>query len=160
MPDEGKPQTGPGEMPPGATLFGVYEILGSLGGGGMGRVYRARHSHLGGLRAIKIIRPDRIGGADVKQQFVREARALMEINHDAVARYYELLSDPEGCLYRVMELVDGPSLETALQAGPFDSRAVRALWQRIAEAIAAIHAKGIVHRDISPGNIVLPDGKP
>jgi serine/threonine-protein kinase len=68
----------------------------------MGRVYRARHIRLGDLRAIKVIRPDRTDGANVKQQFVREARALMQIHHDAVAGCYELLSDPEGCLYPVI----------------------------------------------------------
>jgi formylglycine-generating enzyme required for sulfatase activity/tRNA A-37 threonylcarbamoyl transferase component Bud32 len=159
-PDERQSQTASGELSPGVTLFGVYEILGALGSGGMGRVYRARHIHLGDLRAIKVIRPDRTDGANVKQQFVREARALMQIHHDAVAGCYELLSDPEGCLYLVMELVEGPSLEAILQTGPLETNAVRTLWQRIAEGLAAIHAKGIIHRDISPGNIVLPDRKP
>jgi formylglycine-generating enzyme required for sulfatase activity len=161
MPDESKSQTGSGEaLSPGSTLLGVYEILGVLGGGGMGRVYRAQHNQLGVLRAIKVIRPDLTSGSNAQQQFVREARVLMEINHDAVARCHELLSDADGCLYLVMELVEGPSLETLIQAGPLDVGAVRALWQRIAEGLAAIHAKGIVHRDISPGNIVLPGSRP
>jgi formylglycine-generating enzyme required for sulfatase activity/serine/threonine protein kinase len=160
MPEE---STWPGSgeaLPPGATLLGVYEILGVLGGGGMGRVYRAQHNHLGMLRAIKVIRPDLTAGPNVRNQFIREARVLMEINHDAVARCHELLTDSNGCLYLVMELVEGPSLETLLHSGPLDTLAVRALWQRMAEGLAAIHLKGIVHRDISPGNIVLPGGNP
>jgi formylglycine-generating enzyme required for sulfatase activity len=161
MPEQSTGQTGSGEvLSPGSTLLGVYDILGVLGGGGMGRVYRAQHNQLGVLRAIKVIRPDLTAGSNVKNQFIREARVLMEINHDAVARCHELLSDSNGCLYLVMELVEGPSLEALLQTGPLDTQAVRALWQRVAEGLAAIHTKGIVHRDISPGNIVLPDGKP
>src|ERR1700723_2793829 len=161
MPDESNPQTSSGDtLAAGSTLLGVYEIIGALGGGGMGRVYRARHNQLGVLRAIKVIRPDVTSSPNAKQQFVREARVLMEINHDAVARCHELLSDADGCLYLVMELVEGPSLEALIRSGPLEAPAGRALWQRIAEGLEAIHAKGIVHRDISPGNIVLPGGKP
>ncbi|HTS28019.1 MAG TPA: protein kinase [Bryobacteraceae bacterium] len=147
------------QIPPGTVLFGVYEILGTLGGGGMGWVYRARHTQLGSLRAIKVIRPDLTANANMEQLFVREARALMQINDDAIVHCHDLLSE-EGRVYLVMELVEGPSLEQVLQNGPLSSENVRALMQRIGAGLAAVHAFGVVHRDVSPGNIILPNGRP
>lgn len=146
------------QIPPGAVLFGVYEVLGVLGGGGMGWVYRARHKQLSSLRAIKVIRPDLTADANMEQLFVREARALMQINHDAVVHCHDLLSE-EGRVYLVMELVEGPSLEEVLRDGPIGDTDVRALMRRIGAGLAAAHALGVVHRDISPGNIILPNGR-
>src|SRR5580692_2912471 len=99
------PQTD-AQIPAGTTLFGVYEVLGVLGGGGMGWVYRARHTQLSSLRAIKVIRPDLTANANMEQLFVREARALMQINSDAVVHCNDLLSE-NGRVYLVMELVEG-----------------------------------------------------
>jgi serine/threonine-protein kinase len=149
---------GDAQIPPGTILFGVYEVLGVLGGGGMGWVYRARHTQLSSLRAIKVIRPDLSANANMEQLFVREARALMQINHDAIVHCNDLLSE-EGRVYLVMELVEGPSLEEVLREGPISTAEVRALMKRIGEGLAAAHALGVVHRDISPGNIILPNGR-
>ena len=146
------------QIPPGTTLFGVYDILGVLGGGGMGWVYRARHNQLDSLRAIKVIRPDLSANANMEQMFVREARALMQINHDAIVHCHDLLSE-EGRVYLIMELVEGPSLEEVLRSGPISTAEVRALMRRIGSGLAAAHALGVVHRDISPGNIILPNGR-
>ncbi len=146
------------QIPPGTVLFGVYEILGTLGGGGMGWVYRARHNQLDSLRAIKVIRPDLSSDAGMEQLFVREARALMQINHDAIVHCHDLLSE-EGCVYLVMELVEGPSLEQVLQNGPISAEEIRSLMRRIGTGLAAVHALGVVHRDISPGNIILPNSR-
>lgn len=146
------------QIPAGTILFGVYEVLGVLGGGGMGWVYRARHKQLSSLRAIKVIRPDLTAEANMDQLFVREARALMQINHDAVVHCHDLLSE-DGRVYLVMELVEGPSLEEVLRDGPISTEEVRALARRIGAGLAAAHALGVVHRDISPGNIILPNGR-
>lgn len=146
------------QIPPGTILFGVYEILGVLGGGGMGWVYRARHTQLASLRAIKVIRPDLTANANMEQLFVREARALMQLNHDAIVHCHDLLSE-DGRVYLVMELVEGPSLEEVLRDGPISTEEVRLLMRRIGAGLAAAHAVGVVHRDISPGNIILPDGR-
>jgi serine/threonine protein kinase len=150
--------SGDRQIPAGTILFGVYEILGVLGGGGMGWVYRARHNQLDSLRAIKVIRPDLSANANMEQLFVREARALMQINHDAIVHCHDLLSE-EGRVYLVMELVEGPSLEEVLQDGPISTEEVRSLMRRIGSGLAAAHALGVVHRDISPGNIILPNGR-
>ncbi len=146
------------QIPAGTVLFGVYEILGVLGGGGMGWVYRARHKQLDSLRAIKVIRPDLSANANMEQLFVREAQALMQIHHDAIVRCHDLLSE-EGRVYLVMELVEGPSLEEVLQEGPISTEEVRSLMRRIGSGLAAAHGLGVVHRDISPGNIILPNGR-
>jgi tRNA A-37 threonylcarbamoyl transferase component Bud32 len=148
------------EFAPGTTLFGVYEVLGVLGGGGMGRVYKARHNQLNERRAIKVIRPDLTQEPGIKQTLVAEAKALRKVDHPAVAEYYELLADSEGRSYLVMEFVEGPTLEKILQTGALDAPSVLALWRRIGEGLEAVHVKGVVHRDISPANIVLPGGKP
>src|ERR1017187_8145940 len=150
--------SGDRQIPPGTILFGVYEILGVLGGGGMGWVYRARHNQLDSLRAIKVIRPDLSANANMEALFVREARALMQINHEAIVHCHDLLSE-EGCVYLVMELVEGPSLEQVLQDGPIGTEEVRSLMRRIGAGLAAAHTLGVVHRDISPGNIILPNGR-
>jgi serine/threonine-protein kinase len=146
------------QIAPGTILFGVYEVLGVLGGGGMGWVYRARHRQLSSLRAIKVIRPDLTANANMEQLFIREARALMQINSDAVVHCNDLLSE-EGRVYLVMELVEGPSLEEVLRDGAINDSEVRALARRIGSGLAAAHALGVVHRDISPGNIILPNGR-
>src|SRR5882757_8356856 len=110
-------QPGESQIPAGTILFGVYEILGVLGGGGMGWVYRARHQQLSSLRAIKVIRPDLTANANMEQLFVREAKALMQIKHDAVVHCHDLLSS-DGRVYLIMELVEGPTLEEILRDSP------------------------------------------
>ena len=124
----------------------------------MGWVYRARHKQLSTLRAIKVIRPDLLTDPNMEKLFVREAHALMEIHHDAVVRCHDLLEE-DGHIYIIMELVQGPSLEEILKDGPISTQETRALLQRIASGLAAAHALGVVHRDISPGNIILPNGR-
>jgi serine/threonine-protein kinase len=124
----------------------------------MGWVYRARHNQLDSLRAIKVIRPDLSANANMEALFVREARALMQINHDAIVHCNDLLSE-DGRVYLVMELVEGPSLEEVLRDGPISTEEVRSLMRRIGAGLAAAHALGVVHRDISPGNIILPNGR-
>ena len=138
-------------------LFGTYEILDMLGAGGMGEVYRARHLRLHGMRAIKVMHPELSGQGDLLQRFYREARALLEVHHDAVVRCHDLLEDEER-VYLVMELIEGVSLSERLEQGPLDEREVHALGARLASGLAAAHAAGVVHRDLSPDNIVLPGG--
>jgi serine/threonine-protein kinase len=149
------PQTS--QLPIGTVLFGTYEITGVLGGGGMGWVYRAVHRNQGTPRAIKVIRPDLVADPAVSQLFNREAAALLKIQHEAIVRCFDQLQDENG-VYLVMELVQGESLAHMLQDGPLSPSQVVTLKRRIAQGLAAAHAAGIVHRDISPGNIILPDG--
>jgi serine/threonine protein kinase len=150
----------PGLIPPGTVLFGVYEVLDQLGSGGMGDVYRARHRRLGGLRAIKVINPAFAGRAEAVEFFYREARAMLEVHDDAVVRCHDLLTGDDGQVYLVMEMVNGRSLSDWIQEGPLSESAVRALGARIASGLAAAHRRGVVHRDLSPDNILLSEDRP
>lgn len=146
-------------LPSGTVLFNEYEIVQEIGSGGMGRVYSARHRSMDELRAIKVVR--RGSGLDAKQEelLIREAKSLIKMSHDGVVRCHELLRDDRG-LYLVMEFVEGPSLQRILLQGPLPDDEVRLLRKRLLEALAAIHGQGVTHRDISPSNIILPDGDP
>jgi serine/threonine protein kinase len=150
----------PGRIPPGSLLFGVYEVLDQLGSGGMGDVYRARHRQLGGLRAIKVIHPSFAKRPEATELFFREARAMLEVHHDAVVRCHDLLTGDDGRVYLVMEMVEGRSLSEWIREGPLPEAAVRTLGARIASGLAAAHRCGVVHRDLSPDNILLSEGRP
>jgi serine/threonine-protein kinase len=141
-------------------LFGVYEVLDQLGSGGMGDVYRARHRQLGGLRAIKVIHPAFASRPEAVALFHQEARAMLEVHHDAVVRCHDLLTDDGGRVYLVMEMVEGRSLSEWIQEGPLSENAVRALGARIASGLAAAHRCGVVHRDLSPDNILIAEDRP
>jgi serine/threonine protein kinase len=145
---------------PGSVLFGAYEIVEILGTGGMGAVYRAKHLSLGGLRAIKVMHPSLSSNAEAVERFHREARALLEVHHPAVVRCHDLLRDDEGRVFLVMELIEGISLSDRLAQGPLSPDQVRDLGERVASGLAAAHARGVIHRDLSPDNIVMPDGRP
>ncbi len=159
-----RPADGSEEIPTlstGTVLFGEYEIEGLLGAGGMGAVYRARHRSLGEARAIKVLQPS--FGADrsaATKLFDREAKALLKLQHPAVVRCHDLLSDDHGRVYLVMELVEGTPLSDLLKNGPLPPQQVIALGRRLAAGLASAHRQGIVHRDLAPDNVVLPDGRP
>jgi serine/threonine-protein kinase len=157
-PSEDPPR--PDRIPPGTVLFGVYEVLCWLGGGGMGDVYKARHLRIGGLRAIKVIRPAFAGRPEAAEFFYREARALLEIHDDAVVRCHDLLTGDDGQVYLVMEMVEGESLSDWIEKGRLSDKAVRALGARIASGLAAAHRRNVVHRDLSPDNILLSGDRP
>jgi serine/threonine protein kinase len=159
-PSKSEEPSHPGPIPPGTVLFGVYEVLDALGSGGMGDVYRARHRHLGGLRAIKVIHPAFAGRPEATEFFYREARAMLEVHHDAVVRCHDLLTGDDGRVYLVMEMVEGRSLAEWIQDGSLSETTVRALGERIASGLAAAHRCGVVHRDLSPDNILLSEGRP
>lgn len=154
------PPPSPGPIRPGTVLFGVYEVLDQLGSGGMGDVYRARHRQLGGLRAIKVINTAFAGRAEAAEFFYREARAMLEVHDDAVVRCHDLLTGDDGQVYLVMEMVEGRSLSDWIQEGPLSENAVRALGARLASGLAAAHRCGVVHRDLSPDNILLSEDRP
>ncbi len=124
----------------------------------MGTVYRARHRSLGELRAIKIVRADLDVHASAVELFLQEARSLLRLQHEAIVRCHDLLRDEHGRFYLVMELVEGPSLAERLREGPLGRDELRALLLRMVEGLRAAHRCGVVHRDVSPENIVLAAG--
>jgi tRNA A-37 threonylcarbamoyl transferase component Bud32 len=156
------PAAGANPSPPGIkagdVLFGEYEIVEVLGAGGMGEVYKAKHRRLGEYRAIKMMHAALSGKKGANEFFLREAKALLAVRHPAVVHCHDLLSDAEGRVYLIMEMIDGESVADLMEDGPLSPDDVVRLGARLSAGLAAAHERGVVHRDISPDNIVLPDG--
>lgn len=151
--------TGSGVLKVGDVLFGAYEITGKLGEGGMGAVYSARHVSLGSRRAIKVMSASLSENLDAVDRFHREAKALLDVHHPAVVRCHDLLRSEDGCIYLVMELIEGTPLSKRIAERPLSEVEVRELAARIGAGLVAAHAQGVIHRDISPDNVVLPEGR-
>ena len=140
------------------TSLAHYEILGLLGEGGMGQVYRARDAKLGRTVAIKVV-PDAFrADPDRAARFEREAKLLAALNHPNIAALFGL-EEANGCRFLVMELVEGDTLAERVARGPLPIEAALPIALQIAEALEAAHEKGIVHRDLKPANIKLADEK-
>ncbi len=147
----------PTTLTPG-TRLGAFEILSSLGEGGMGAVYRAHDAKLHRDVAIKVLLPAVANDPDRLARFRREAQLLASLNHPNIAAIYGL-EESEGTLALVMELVEGPTLADRIAQGPLPLDAVLPIAQQMAEALEAAHEQGIIHRDLKPANIkVRPDG--
>ena len=134
-----------------------YEIIGRIGAGGMGEVYRARDVKLGREVAIKVLPVPLAGDADRIARFTREAQILATLNHSHIAAIYAL-EESEDVVALVLELVEGATLAERLHQGPLPLNEAMTIAGQIAEALDAAHAKGIVHRDLKPANIKAPVG--
>ncbi len=139
----------------GSTL-GSYTIIEPLGKGGMGEVYRARDATLGRDVAIKILPPDFADDQERLLRFEREARLLASISHPNIAVVHGFNED-EGQRYLVLEFIEGETLGKRLQRGPLHLEDVLEIGKHIADALAAAHDKGVVHRDLKPGNVMVND---
>ena len=140
-------------LSPGTTV-GVYEILGSLGAGGMGEVYRARDPRLDREVAIKVLPAGTAGDPDALARFEREALSVARLSHPNIVGIYEFARQGD-LVFVVMELVDGETLRARLAHGPMPPRRAVAYAQQIARGVAAAHARGIVHRDLKPENVMI-----
>ena len=140
------------------THLGAYEVIGSLGAGGMGEVYRARDTRLTRDVALKII-PDAFSlDADRLARFQREAQVLASLNHPNIAAIYGL-EEAAGVKALVLELVDGETLADRIARGPVPLDEALPLARQIAEALESAHEQGVIHRDLKPANIkVREDG--
>jgi Tol biopolymer transport system component len=138
---------------PGAKL-GSYEIVGSLGAGGMGEVYRARDPRLDREVAIKILAAQLASDPVALMRFEREALSVAKLSHPNILSIFELGQDA-GRTFVVMELVDGETLRARLRRGALPARRAVAYALQIARGIAAAHARGIVHRDLKPENVMI-----
>jgi serine/threonine protein kinase len=146
-------------MRPGTRLNNVYEIERLVAQGGMGEVYRGFNIQTGDPVAIKMIRPEFSNDPEILELFRREASILHSFTHDAIVRYFVFSVDPQlQRAYLAMEFVEGPSLKKRLSSGPLPFAEVKVLQKRIASALEAAHQRGVVHRDISPDNLIMPDG--
>ncbi|WP_109151750.1 protein kinase [Azospirillum sp. TSO5] len=146
----------PEPIGPGTLLSHTYLVEGLIARGGMGEVHRARHVDMDTRHAVKVIRPELAQDAKMVELLRREAAALREIRHEAVVSYDGVFRDEFGRLLLSMEFLDGPSLHEVLQAGPLDAASVAVLLDRIASGLAAAHQRGIIHRDMSTDNVILP----
>jgi serine/threonine protein kinase len=139
------------------TLMGAYEIVSSLGAGGMGEVYRARDTTLGRDVALKILPPSFAANRERLARFDREARTLASLNHPHIAQIYgiEVVPSDSGSHQRalVMELVDGEDLAQMIARGPIPIEDVLSIARQIADALEAAHEQRVVHRDLKPANV-------
>ena len=144
---------------PTGTYIGPYEIVGWIGAGGMGEVYRARDSRLGREVAIKVI-ADRLAADPTRlRRFEQEARAAGQINHPNILAVYDI-GTHAGTPYIVSELLEGESLRLRLKAGALPPEKVIDYARQTAEGLAAAHDKNLVHRDLKPDNVfITKDGR-
>ncbi len=141
------------------TRLGPYEILGLLGAGGMGEVYRARDPRLGRDVAVKVLPASFAANPERLQRFEQEARAAGQLNHPNVLVLHDVGVEG-GTPYLVTELLEGMNLRDALAGGPLPPRRAVEYALQAAQGLAAAHAKGIVHRDLKPENLfVTADGR-
>jgi eukaryotic-like serine/threonine-protein kinase len=138
---------------PGARL-GPYEVLGPLGAGGMGEVYRGRDTRLDRSVALKVLPSHAIASEEARQRFQREARAISQLSHPHVCTLFDVGRD-DGTDFLVMELVEGESLQARLERGPLPLSDALRYGAEIADALARAHRSGIVHRDLKPANVML-----
>ncbi|HET7453360.1 MAG TPA: serine/threonine-protein kinase, partial [Thermoanaerobaculia bacterium] len=136
------------------TRLGPYEILGPLGAGGMGEVYRARDTRLGREVAVKVLPEGLADDPERVARFEREARSASALSHAHTVSVYDVGRE-DGRLYLVTEIVEGGSLRDALERGPLSVRRVLELAAQVASGLAAAHERGIVHRDLKPENVLL-----
>ena len=144
---------------PGQVLNNTYEIIEILGRGGTGEVYLARNQVVERDVAIKALSARFSGNADYVELMKREEQ-MRNIIHDAVVRYSECSRSDSGQVFLVMDHIEGPSLNQLMAERRLDDRALMIIAHRVLEGLAATHAQGIVHRDLSPDNIILRGGKP
>jgi tRNA A-37 threonylcarbamoyl transferase component Bud32 len=134
---------------------GEYVIDGYLGGGGMGEVYAGHHPVIGKKVAIKVIKRELAASPEAVARFTREARAVNQVDHANVVDVFALGRLDDGRLFLVMDLVDGKSLRARLADGPFAPGEALAVLAPIAAALDAAHARGVVHRDLKPDNVMV-----
>jgi serine/threonine protein kinase len=139
----------------GETL-GHYRIESKLGAGGMGEVYKARDNRLNRFAAIKVLRSDRVVDAERRRRFVQEAQAASALNHPNIVHIYEIDSSADTD-FIAMEYVSGKTLDGLIARKGLPVKEVLAYTVQIADALAAAHAAGIVHRDVKPGNVMVTD---
>jgi serine/threonine-protein kinase len=143
----------------GTRLNGIYEIDQVIAQGGMGEIYKGHTVQTGDPVAIKVLLPEFAENDAALGLFRREASALHNMHHEAIVRYYVFTIEPVlKRPYLAMEFVEGKSLKDIVQHEPLTYEAIRSLLVRIASGLHAAHERGIIHRDVSSDNIMIPGG--
>src|ERR1700687_4032766 len=131
--------------------FQHYEIVETLGRGGMGLVYKARDTHLDRFVAIKVLPPEKVADPERKRRFVQEAKAASALNHPNIITIHDIASE-NGIDFIAMEYVPGRTLDALISRKGLRLNEALKYAVRIADALAKAHAAGIIHRDLKPGN--------
>ncbi len=143
---------------PGTQLNGIYEIDERIAMGGMGEVYRGHNIQTGDVVAIKIVLPEFAKDETILALFRKEASVLNHLSHDSIVRYHVFTVDPGvGRPYLAMEFVDGQSVADRMLEGPMPVNEARKMIAGVASGLNAAHLAGVIHRDLSPDNIILVD---
>jgi len=139
-----------------APIDGKYQILARLGVGGMGEVYKVVHVHLNAIRVIKLMRPNIAADPSAHERFMREARLATRITHPNVATLFDFSTLPDGSWYMVWEYIEGTNLHDLIEErGPLSPRYAARVSVQALQGLEAIHRAGVVHRDVSPENIMI-----
>jgi serine/threonine protein kinase len=134
--------------------LGPYEIQSAIGAGGMGEVYRARDTRLDRSVAIKVLPAHVSADPERRARFEREAKAIAGLNHPHICTLHGVGAH-EGSTFLVMEHLTGDTLAQRLQKGPPPLGQALTVATEIADALAAAHRQGVIHRDLKPGNVML-----
>ena len=134
--------------------IGDYELLGELGAGGIGKVYKARHHISQRLEALKVLQQDQVGTPEMVERFVREIRVLASLNHPNIAALHTAFRH-EDRLVMVMEYVEGEALSSQYLAGRVSMAQAVEYIRQVLQALVYAHERGVIHRDIKPSNILI-----
>jgi serine/threonine-protein kinase len=140
-------------------VAGRYEIGARIGAGGMGVVYRAHDRLLQRDVALKFLPPHLSGAPDAEQNLLREARAAASLEHTNICTVLEVGTTEEGHPFISMSLYEGESLKERLRRGPIPIAETIDIMRQLGSALAAAHERGIIHRDVKPGNVMIPRGQ-
>ena len=144
---------------PGDLLNNTYRIENILGRGGTSEVYKARNEISGRFVAIKALKSE-FAGDEAYLTLMRREEEIREIRHDAIVRYSENHRTPSGLIYLVMDYVEGPALDARMKQGGMSAPDLVAVCRRVADGLKVAHDRRIIHRDLSPDNIILRGGVP
>ena len=136
------------------TRLGPHQILSLIGAGGMGEVYKARDTRLERIVAIKVLPAHLADKPELRERFEREARTIASLNHQHICTIHDI-GRQDGIDYLVMEYLEGETLAMRLLKGPLPVEQVLRYATEIADALDKAHRKGVTHRDIKPGNVML-----